>query len=135
MQKNERACTVSGKAHPAMQINWKKCVISGILGFAVTVGVCMLFSWLMCSGAVSEHAAGFMAYTALLAGGVAAAWLAAGKTRKMLEALPACGVLLLMLVLCGLVFFGGMRITAFLGAALVLAVAAFCGSALSGLRK
>ena len=135
MQKNERGCAVLGKTNPAMRINWKKCVICGILGFAVTVGACMLFSWLMCSGAVSEGAAGFMAYTALFAGGVAAAWLAAGKTRKMLEALPACGVMLVLLVFCGLLFFGGMRIPAFFGAVLILTFAAFCGSLLSGLRK
>ena len=135
MLKEMKSCPAPGKGKTAVSIDWKKSVICGVLGFGVTVGVCLLFSWLMCSGALNEDMAGFFAYTALFTGGTAAAFLAAGKTRKMLEALPACGVILALLAVCGLLFFGGMRLGAVLAAALVLFLAALAGCAISGIKK
>ena len=135
MLKENGICAMPPRAKQPVPFNLKKSLIAGGLGFAVTIGVCLLFSWLMCQGAVNPDMAGFFAYSALFAGGTAAAFLAAGKTRKMLEALPACGVILMLLVVCGLLFFGGMRLSAFFWAMLVLSLAAFCGCALSGLRK
>lgn len=135
MLKEKQNCILPTKVKPAVQIDWKKCLIAGVLGFVVTVAVCLLFSWLMCNGAVNEEMAGFFAYSSLFSGGVAAAFLAAGKNHKMQEALPACGVVLVLLAACGFLFFGGMRLSAAFWAAVTLGLAAFCGCALSELRK
>ena len=135
MLKENSLCNQAGKQKATGSIDWRKCIISGILGFGVTLLLCLIFSWLMCRGALNLDMAGFFAYTALFCGGTAAAFLASGKTRKMLEALPACGVILVLLAVCGALFFGGMRLGAAIGAALLLTVAAFAGAALSGLRK
>lgn len=135
MLKEHNGCPAPAKGKGAIPIDWKKCIICGVLGFGVTLGLCLLFSWLLCGGAINPDMAGFFAYSALFTGGTAAAFLAAGKTRKMLEALPACGVVLALLAACGLLFFGGMRFSALIWAAIVLCLAALAGSALSAVRK